>query len=90
MGGRNFPLTDEDIIRALLLLGFEHKDTKGGHFQYAGFGRGRYCKITVDKHLAPFSQDLISSMARQANLTKKELYAACCGTKPTGWHNQNP
>lgn len=90
MGARNFPLKDEDIIRALVLLGFEHKETKGSHHQYAGFGRGRYCKITVDKHLAPFSQDLISSMARQANLTKQELYSACAGERPRGWFNQKP
>lgn len=89
MGGRNFPLTDEEVIRALLLLGFEFKETKGGHHQYAGYGRGRYCKITVDKHLAPFSQDLITSMARQANLTKKELYQACCGNKPADWYNES-
>ena len=36
--------------------------------------KGRFHKVTVDCPKAPFSQDLISSMAKQAGVTKKIIY----------------
>lgn len=36
--------------------------------------RGRFFKVTVDCPKAPFSQDLIKSMAKQAGVTKQEIY----------------
>lgn len=35
---------------------------------------GRFHKVTVDCPKAPFSQDLIGSMAKQAGVTKKRIY----------------
>lgn len=35
---------------------------------------GRFRKVTVDCPKAPFSQDLITSMAHQAGVTKKRIY----------------
>lgn len=37
---------------------------------------GNFFKVTVDCPKSPFSQDLISSMAKQAGVSKKEFYAA--------------
>jgi predicted RNA binding protein YcfA (HicA-like mRNA interferase family) len=86
VGGRNFPLTESQVIDLLLLLGFSYKDTKGGHSNYViGMARGLFRKVTVDGHLAPFSQDLITLMSRQAGMTKKEFYAAALGVKPSNW-----
>lgn len=84
---RNHPLTDREVIRALLFLGFVFRNASSGtsHDSYVGTFRGRFRKVTVDCPKAPFSQDLISSMANQAGLTKKELYSAVQGIKPHGW-----
>jgi hypothetical protein len=35
---------------------------------------GKFRKVTVDCPKAPFSQDLITSMAKQAGMTKKKIY----------------
>jgi hypothetical protein len=37
---------------------------------------GKLFKVTVDCPKSPFSQDLISSMAKQAGVSKKAFYAA--------------
>jgi hypothetical protein len=35
---------------------------------------GKFRKVTVDCPKAPFSPDLIGSMAKQAGVTKKQVY----------------
>jgi hypothetical protein len=35
---------------------------------------GKFRKVTVDCQKAPFSPDLIGSMAKQAGVTKKQVY----------------
>lgn len=75
MSGQNPPLSCKDIKRALIALGLAHVRTVGSHEHYTGMFRGRFRLVTVDCPKAPFSQDLIGSMASQAGLTKKELYA---------------
>lgn len=36
-------------------------------------------KVTVDKHIAPFSVTLIKLMAQQAGYSAREFYALCSG-----------
>ena len=85
MGGRHHALTSAQIVTAITLLGFAYKETKGGHAHYIGTARGKFRKVTVSGHLAPFSQDLIGAMAFQAGVTKNELYAAVDGVIPPEW-----
>lgn len=88
MSGHYPPLTAKDVVKALLMLGFEYRKPTGGgssHDHYVGTFRGKFRKVTVDEPKAPFSQDLISSMAKQAGLSKKELYAAVRGEFPSNW-----
>lgn len=85
MSGRNRPLTCKEVKQILVNLGFALREGKGSgtsHEQWikdveGGFLRKacRY-KVTVDCPKAPFSQDLIGSMARQAGVSKKDFYAA--------------
>lgn len=86
MGGRNRPLNKREVLAALQLLGFAYKNSSGGHDNYVATARGKFRKVTVDGHLAPFSQDLITFMACQAGLTKKEFYAAVEGMVPADWY----
>lgn len=86
MGRRHHPLKEEQVVSALLLLGFRLKSNRGSHAHYTiKNARGKFRKVTVDGHLAPFSQDLIHMMAHQAGLTVKELYAAVDGATPSSW-----
>lgn len=85
MSGHNPPLTCKEVIAALQFLGFVFARQRGSHQYYTGTFRGKFRNVTVDCPNSPFSQDLISSMAGQAGLTKKELYAAVKGAKPSDW-----
>jgi len=81
------PLTCKQVKAALIFLGFELRAQRSGtsHEHYVGTFRGKFRKVTVDCPKAPFSPVLIASMANQAGITKKELYAAVNGRKPTDW-----
>lgn len=73
------PLTCADVKRLLKNLGFQPRAKKAGtsHEDWvANHFRGEFRKVTVDCNSAPFTQDLIRWMAKQAGLTKKEFYAA--------------
>jgi predicted RNA binding protein YcfA (HicA-like mRNA interferase family) len=77
--GRNFPLSCKQVKEILTNLGFRPRPQKGtSHEQWVKYDEsGRLLgKVTVDCPKAPFSQDLISFMARQAGVSKKEFYAA--------------
>ena len=81
------PLEAVDIRNGLKAAGFELRTQKASHEQWILDGekngkKFRY-KVTVDGHHAPFSQDLVSSMANQAGMSKKQFYELCCkdGTK---------
>jgi predicted RNA binding protein YcfA (HicA-like mRNA interferase family) len=77
MSGAYPPLSCADVKRILKNLGFSPRPKKGtSHEQWVKFESGRIFKVTVDCPKAPFSQDLISSMARQAGMSKKEFYRA--------------
>lgn len=72
------PLRYRDVVNGLKHLGFELRP-KGStaHEHWVKIVKGCLFKVTVDKHLSPFGQMLISSMAKQAGVSKKEFYAAC-------------
>lgn len=77
MSGVHPPLTCRQVKDALERLGFKASPQKGtSHEHWKKIENGRLYKVTVDCPKAPFSQDLISSMAKQAGITKKQLYAA--------------
>lgn len=71
------PLTCKEVKRILAKLGFIHRNTEGSHEQWVTpDGVIPFRKVTVDCPKAPFSQDLIGSMHRQAGVTRKQFYAA--------------
>lgn len=71
------PLTCKQVKQILTSLGFSPRPIKGtSHEQWIKDLDGKRYKVTVDCPKAPFSQDLISSMAHQAGQTKKAFYAA--------------
>lgn len=78
MSSKYPPLEYRDVIRGLKKLGFEQRPTKGtSHEQWVKVEGGKLFKVTVDRPKAPFSQILITSMASQAGVSKKEFYKAC-------------
>jgi len=77
---RNCPLTCKEVKTILKNLGFVFRNQRGSHEQWIkdtgeGENKRRY-KVTVDCPKAPFSQDLIKSMAKQAGVTKRQFYNA--------------
>lgn len=77
MSGVHPPLTCKEVKQILDTLGFAPRPQKAtSHEQWVKKANDRIYKVTVDCPKAPFSQDLISSMARQAGVTKKQFYAA--------------
>jgi predicted RNA binding protein YcfA (HicA-like mRNA interferase family) len=77
MSGEFPPLTCKDVKETLKHLGFAARPQKGtSHEQWVRKTNGAFHKVTVDCPKAPFSPDLINSMAKQAGLTKKEFYSA--------------
>lgn len=71
------PLTCKEVKQILSNLGFEPRPKKGtSHEQWVKTKGAMRYKVTVDCPKAPFSQDLIGSMSRQAGVTKKQFYAA--------------
>lgn len=70
------PLTCKQVKTILKKLGFKLYPQAGtSHEHWKKTENGRLYKVTVDCPKAPFSPDLISSMADQAGKTKKAFYA---------------
>jgi predicted RNA binding protein YcfA (HicA-like mRNA interferase family) len=76
MSSHHPPITCADFKAILSRLGFEPRPMRSGtsHEDWVKRENGRFYKVTVDCPKAPFSQDLISSMAKQAGVTKKQIY----------------
>jgi predicted RNA binding protein YcfA (HicA-like mRNA interferase family) len=68
MSGQHPPLTCDQFKAVLAALGFTQRPQKSGttHEQWVRTTDGKFCKVTVDCPKAPFSPDLIGSMAKQA------------------------
>lgn len=74
------PLKYEEVIRGLKKMGFEMKPRSGtSHEQWIlKSSKGKWV-VTVDQHHAPFSKDLIKSMAKQAGIKDRHFHALCRG-----------
>ncbi|TAL50553.1 MAG: type II toxin-antitoxin system HicA family toxin [Methylovulum sp.] len=75
MSGDYPPITCKELKAILTYLGFAFDTQKGSHEQWVLIKDRRKYKVTVDCPKAPFSQELIKSMAIQAGKTKKDFYA---------------
>lgn len=74
---RHHPLTCKEVKRILTNLGFQPRPQQGtSHEHWVKDVGGRRYKVTVDCPKAPFSHDLIRSMASQAGVSKKDFYKA--------------
>lgn len=77
MSASHPPLTCKNVKQIPTTLGFVARPKTGtSHEHWVKTENGKRLKVTVDCPKAPFSQDLIGSMARQAGVTKKQFYAA--------------
>ncbi len=76
MSAQQPPLTCDQFKSVLSKLGFVKRPKKAGtsHEDWVATINGVFRKVTVDCPKAPFSQDLIASMAKQAGVTKKIIY----------------
>jgi predicted RNA binding protein YcfA (HicA-like mRNA interferase family) len=78
VSGHHPPLTCDEFKAVLRKHGFAPRprkgQTAGSHEHWVKRDDWRIWKVTVDCPKAPFSHDLISSMARQAGLTRKQVY----------------
>jgi hypothetical protein len=78
VSGQHPPISCADFKAILTELGFERrnrkKQTSGSHEDWIGNTGGRFRKVTVDCPKAPFTHDLIGSMANQAGVTRKQIY----------------
>lgn len=81
MFGRKLtPLKYAEVIKGLKALGFEMKPKTGtSHEQWIKKTDTNKWVVTVDKHHAPFSRDLIKSMASQAGMDARKFHALCRG-----------
>ncbi|BCZ39843.1 TPA: type II toxin-antitoxin system HicA family toxin [Serratia marcescens] len=79
-GRKLFPLKYAEVVSGLRALGFEMKPKTGtSHEQWIRKTANSKHVVTVDKHHAPFSRDLIKSMAKQAGVDAKKFHALCRG-----------
>lgn len=90
MSSHHPPLTCAEFKTILDKLGFEFRPKKSGtsHEDWVKTHGGHFYKVTVDCPKAPFSQDLISSMAHQAGVTKKIIYDIHFGRRTGANHGQ--
>lgn len=69
-------LSYKEVILGLKKLGFyKRKNKSTAHEQWVCDIPFR--KVTVDKHIAPFSEFLVKSMAKQAGVSVKEFCRLC-------------
>ncbi len=70
------PLTYKEVATGLKKLGFALQPKKStGHEQWVA--ENPFRKVTVSKHLAPFSKKLVQFMAKQAGISAKEFCLYC-------------
>lgn len=76
MSGQHPPITCSDLKVILRHLGFTQRPSRSGtsHEQWVATINGVFRKVTVDCPKAPFSPELLSSMARQAGINRNQLY----------------
>ncbi len=78
-------LSCAEVKRALKALGFSPAKRAGtSHEQWIKRDGQQFHKVTVDCPKEPFTLDLADSMAKQAGITRRELYRAA--DKKRKWH----
>ena len=70
------PLELREVKTILTALGLQYSHSSGGHDFWKGVRNGVPRKVTVDPKCAPFSQDLLQSMSKQAGSNRAEFYGA--------------
>ncbi len=70
------PLTAREVRSILKRLGFEHRDTHGGHEQWVRVAPAPFRKVTLSAHNQPFVDTLVRFMATQAGVSVRQFYAA--------------
>ncbi|MGN8547825.1 hypothetical protein ACQPTN_24880 [Bradyrhizobium sp. 13971] len=90
MSSHHPPLTCAEFKTILGKLEFVARAKKSGtsHEDWVKTLNGRLYKVTVDCPKAPFSQDLISSMAKQAGVTKAIIYDIHFGRRTGADHGK--
>jgi predicted RNA binding protein YcfA (HicA-like mRNA interferase family) len=79
MSGVFPPLSCKEVKRALEHLGFRARPRTGTpHEQWVKYSTNgeQMWKVTVDCPKQPFGPDLVSSMAKQAGVSKRDFYSA--------------
>lgn len=72
---RHHPLDCKQVKAALKALGFEPRPRTGtSHEKWVKTTSAGRWVVTVDCPKQPFGPDLVSSMAKQAGVSKKEFY----------------
>ena len=80
------PLTCAEVKSALKRLGFSPRSSKAtSHEQWERRDAQRLYKVTVDCPKAPFSLDLIDSMAKQVGVSRGDLYRAADKRQKWRW-----
>lgn len=69
--------TCKQVKSALTRAGFAFARQKGSHEHWTKLESGKKSLVTVDCPKAPFSPILVSSMAKQAGLSKNEFLKLC-------------
>ena len=84
MGRRRYPpLTPSEVVAILKALGFSLKRQTGSHRHYerAADRQRPRSLVTVDMSVPQFWGELMKSMIRQSNFTRKEFYGATDKTR---------
>lgn len=76
------PIKHADVVRGLKALGFSQRPNKAtSHTQWVKDtnvnGKPHRYKVTLDEHNAPYSSELIKSMAKQAGTTERGFRRLC-------------
>ena len=79
LGFRKFaPPTCKQVEMALKNMGFTPEKQKGSsHIHWEKIENGKLYKVTVDCPKAPFCDDLVKSMAKQAGISKQTFLSYC-------------
>ena len=79
MSGKYPPITHKEAERGLRGLGFVKQKSKAtSHEQWVKEGKPRH-KVTLDKHHAPYTRQLLGFIIKQSGVSKKTFYQACRG-----------
>jgi len=77
MGGKRPPLKHKDAVKGLIALGFNKRKSKAtSHEQWIKEGNPRL-KVTLDKHLSPYTRTLLASIIKQSGVSKEKFYEKC-------------